>query len=186
MRSRHKVVLASALLALGSIAATACGQTPNQAATTTEAEAPGAALQWSSPPTMEIDPSKSYEAVFKAEIGDIRVRLFPDQAPVTVTTSSFLPGRATTTTPRSTVSCPVSWPRVAIPLARAQAGQAIPLKMSSTRISRSTGQAYWQWPTVGQIPTEVSSSSRTPQRLTLTAFTPSSARLLKVLKSSTA
>ena len=90
MRSRHKVVLALPLLALGSIAVAACGQTPNQAATTTEAEAPGAALQWSSPPTMEIAPSESYEAVFKTEIGDIRVRLFPDQAPVTVNNFVFL------------------------------------------------------------------------------------------------
>ncbi|MCH8875475.1 MAG: peptidylprolyl isomerase [Chloroflexi bacterium] len=39
---------------------------------------------------MEIDPSKSYEAVFVTEIGDIRVRLFADQAPVTVNNFVFL------------------------------------------------------------------------------------------------
>jgi len=87
---RHKVVLASALLALGSIAVPACGSAPNRAAATIEAEVPGADLQWSSPPTMQIDPSKSYEAVFKTEIGDISVRLFPDQAPVTVNNFVFL------------------------------------------------------------------------------------------------
>jgi cyclophilin family peptidyl-prolyl cis-trans isomerase len=39
---------------------------------------------------MEIDPSKSYEAVFMTEIGDFRVRLFPDQAPMTVNNFVFL------------------------------------------------------------------------------------------------
>jgi cyclophilin family peptidyl-prolyl cis-trans isomerase len=39
---------------------------------------------------MEIDPSKSYEAVFVTEIGDFRVRLYPDQAPVTVNNFVFL------------------------------------------------------------------------------------------------
>jgi cyclophilin family peptidyl-prolyl cis-trans isomerase len=39
---------------------------------------------------MQIDPSGSYEAVFKTELGDIRVRLFADQAPVTVNNFVFL------------------------------------------------------------------------------------------------
>jgi peptidylprolyl isomerase/peptidyl-prolyl cis-trans isomerase B (cyclophilin B) len=39
---------------------------------------------------MQIDPSKSYEAVFKTEIGDFTVRLFPEQAPVTVNNFVFL------------------------------------------------------------------------------------------------
>ena len=39
---------------------------------------------------MQIDPSRSYEAVFKTELGDIRVRLFADQAPVTVNNFVFL------------------------------------------------------------------------------------------------
>jgi len=87
---RHKAVLALALLALGSIVVTACGSAPNGAAATTEVEVPGAALQWSSPPTMQIDPSRSYEAVFKTGLGEIRVRLFADQAPVTVNNFVFL------------------------------------------------------------------------------------------------
>jgi cyclophilin family peptidyl-prolyl cis-trans isomerase len=90
MMNRHKVVLALALLALGSIGVTACGSAPNEGAATTGGEPAGAALQWSSPPAMEIDPSKSYEALFKTEIGDIRVRLFPHQAPVTVNNFVFL------------------------------------------------------------------------------------------------
>ncbi|HEX9755392.1 MAG TPA: hypothetical protein VGA42_06775, partial [Gemmatimonadales bacterium] len=37
-----------------------------------------AALQWSSPPAMQIDPAKSYEAVFTTVIGAFRVKLFAD------------------------------------------------------------------------------------------------------------
>jgi len=87
---RHKVVPALALLALGSIMVTACGSAQDGAAATTEAEVPGAALQWSSPPPMQIDPSRSYEAVFTTELGEIRVRLFADQAPMTVNNFVFL------------------------------------------------------------------------------------------------
>lgn len=50
----------------------------------------GEALQWSAPPPMEIDPSKSYEAVFTTEAGEFRVRLFPEQAPLTVNNFVFL------------------------------------------------------------------------------------------------
>jgi cyclophilin family peptidyl-prolyl cis-trans isomerase len=90
MMHRHKVVLAVALLALGSIAVPACGSAPNKAAAPTGVESAGAALQWSSPPTMQIDPSKAYEAVLKTGDGDIRVRLFADQAPQTVNNFVFL------------------------------------------------------------------------------------------------
>ncbi len=90
MVCRHNRALGLALLVIGSIAITACGRAPNGPASTTEDEVAGAALQWSSPPTMQIDPSKSYEAVFKTENGDIRVRLFADQAPATVNNFVFL------------------------------------------------------------------------------------------------
>jgi len=87
---RHSVVLALAFFALIPIAVTACGSPPNEAAATTEAGVDEAALQWSSPPLMQIDPSKFYEAVFKTELGDFRVRLFPEQAPITVNNFVFL------------------------------------------------------------------------------------------------
>ncbi len=90
MMHRHSVVLALAFFALIPIAVTGCGSTPNETAATTEAGVDEAALQWSSPPLMQIDPSKSYEAVFKTELGDFRVRLFPDQAPITVNNFVFL------------------------------------------------------------------------------------------------
>jgi peptidylprolyl isomerase/peptidyl-prolyl cis-trans isomerase B (cyclophilin B) len=71
--------------------ATATPQTdaPSLPASSEPPEA-GSALQWSSPPPMQIDPSKSYEAVFKTEVGDFRVRLFPEQAPATVNNFVFL------------------------------------------------------------------------------------------------
>ena len=90
MMHRDNVVLALTLFALCPIAVTACGSPPNGAAATTEAEVHEAALQWSSPPPMQIDPSKSYEAVFKTEVGDFRVRLFADRAPITVNNFVFL------------------------------------------------------------------------------------------------
>jgi cyclophilin family peptidyl-prolyl cis-trans isomerase len=53
---------------------------------------PGASsqLQWSSPPAMEIDPGKSYQAVFDTEAGQFTVRLFADKAPLTVNNFVFL------------------------------------------------------------------------------------------------
>ena len=92
---RHGRVLAFGVISIGLMVVTACGSATIEtvAAPPTAppaAEEAGAALQWSSPPTMEIDPSKSYEAVFVTEIGDIRVRLFADQAPVTVNNFVFL------------------------------------------------------------------------------------------------
>jgi len=90
MMHRHSAVLALAFFALCPIAVTACGSTPDEAAATTETEVQEAALQWSSPPLMQIDPSKFYEAVFKTELGDFRVRLFPEQAPITVNNFVFL------------------------------------------------------------------------------------------------
>ena len=95
MVNRQRRVLALGFAAIGFVAVTACGSATTDTAGTpptppAEAEEGGAALQWSSPPTMQIDPSKSYEAVFKTKIGDFRVRLFPEQAPVTVNNFVFL------------------------------------------------------------------------------------------------
>ena len=46
--------------------------------------------QWSSPPQMQIDTSKTYTATFKTEHGDIVVDLFTDKAPITVNNFVFL------------------------------------------------------------------------------------------------
>ena len=60
-------------------------------------ERPLAALQpeervdyYSSPPEMIIDPTKEYEAIITTENGDIRLKLFPEEAPMTVNNFVFL------------------------------------------------------------------------------------------------
>ena len=95
MENRQIRGLTIGFLALGLLAVSACGSATTDTAATPppasmEAEEGGAALQWSSPPAMQIDPAKSYEAVFTTEIGEFRVRLFPEQAPVTVNNFVFL------------------------------------------------------------------------------------------------
>jgi cyclophilin family peptidyl-prolyl cis-trans isomerase len=46
--------------------------------------------QWSKPPTMTIDPKKSYTATFKTDKGDIVIQLHADKAPNTVNNFVFL------------------------------------------------------------------------------------------------
>jgi cyclophilin family peptidyl-prolyl cis-trans isomerase len=48
------------------------------------------AKQYSSPPKMQIDTNKNYEAVFHTQRGDFTVELFAKQAPVTVNNFVFL------------------------------------------------------------------------------------------------
>jgi peptidylprolyl isomerase/peptidyl-prolyl cis-trans isomerase B (cyclophilin B) len=48
------------------------------------------AKQWTAPPTMIIDPKKTYHATFKTEKGDIKIKLFADKAPKTVNNLVFL------------------------------------------------------------------------------------------------
>jgi cyclophilin family peptidyl-prolyl cis-trans isomerase len=95
MKDRQRRVLALGLAALGLMVVTACGSATRETAAEPPAAPPaaeegGAALQWSSPPPMGIDPSKAYAAVFVTDVGDFKVRLFPDQAPVTVNNFVFL------------------------------------------------------------------------------------------------
>ena len=94
MKNRQGRVLVFGLAPIGLMVVAACGSATTDivaappTAPVTEEDA--AALQWSSPPTMEIDPSQSYEAVFRTEIGEFRVRLLADQAPMTVNNFVFL------------------------------------------------------------------------------------------------
>jgi len=46
--------------------------------------------QYDRPPTMQIDPSKQYQAILRTEKGDIQVELFAAQAPKTVNNFVFL------------------------------------------------------------------------------------------------
>ncbi len=47
-------------------------------------------LQWSQPPTLEIDPKKSYSAILNTDKGNITVKLFADKVPLTVNNFVFL------------------------------------------------------------------------------------------------
>ena len=49
-----------------------------------------AVKQWSQPPAMTINPTKTYYAIFRTAKGDIRVQLFADKAPNTVNNFVFL------------------------------------------------------------------------------------------------
>ena len=48
------------------------------------------AKQYSAPPEMQIDPKKTYKAIFHTDKGDITVDLFAAQAPATVNNFVFL------------------------------------------------------------------------------------------------
>jgi peptidyl-prolyl cis-trans isomerase B (cyclophilin B) len=50
------------------------------------------AKKYNSPPAMQIDPNKPYEATFHTSRGDFTVELFARQAPVTVNNFVFLAG----------------------------------------------------------------------------------------------
>lgn len=89
MLQRHKVLLTPAWVALGWLVLTGCGPAAGGTATA-EANEGGAARLWASPPTMQIDLSKSYQAILTTELGEIRVQLFADQTPVTVNNFVFL------------------------------------------------------------------------------------------------
>lgn len=95
MRLRKARALAIGFIPVGMMVLTSCGTAASEiiAAPTTApsaTEGGGTALQWSSPPAMVIDPSKTYEAVFVTEIGELRVRLYASQAPMTVNNFVFL------------------------------------------------------------------------------------------------
>lgn len=47
-------------------------------------------MQWSNPPAMSINQNKEYLATIKTNFGDISVRLFPKEAPITVNNFVFL------------------------------------------------------------------------------------------------
>jgi cyclophilin family peptidyl-prolyl cis-trans isomerase len=46
--------------------------------------------QWTSQPTMTVDPKLTYKATFETELGDIVVKLFVDKTPATVNNFVFL------------------------------------------------------------------------------------------------
>ena len=47
-------------------------------------------MQFSSPPSMSIDPTQSYSATIKTDLGDIVIDLWADKVPTTVNNFVFL------------------------------------------------------------------------------------------------
>jgi cyclophilin family peptidyl-prolyl cis-trans isomerase len=50
-------------------------------------------MQWTEPPAMAIDPKKGYEATIATNFGEIKVQLFPEDAPLAVNNFVFLAGQ---------------------------------------------------------------------------------------------
>lgn len=88
MRNHSVRVLALGVIGIGLMGVAGCQSAPSTAPP--EAEGGESVLQWSSPPEMEIDPLKTYEAVFTTAKGEFRVRLLAEQAPMTVNNFVFL------------------------------------------------------------------------------------------------
>jgi len=66
----------------------ACG--PQMGTTNKRDDTPGSEKRWSSPPEMQIDPDKIYEATIETERGNIVLELYPQHAPITVNNFVFL------------------------------------------------------------------------------------------------
>jgi cyclophilin family peptidyl-prolyl cis-trans isomerase len=65
----------------------ACGK---PAGGTSSNTTPGALKQWSTPPAMQIDTSKTYFATVDTTLGTFKIQLFADEAPETVNNFVFL------------------------------------------------------------------------------------------------
>jgi cyclophilin family peptidyl-prolyl cis-trans isomerase len=47
-------------------------------------------MQWKTPPSMSVDPQKSYTAILQTDLGEIVIQLFADKVPLTVNNFVFL------------------------------------------------------------------------------------------------
>ena len=86
IRLTRPITLGIAVASLAMVAA--CG--PAQGEPDAAPQQPASGLQWSSPPSMQLGSSTSYQAVFTTEAGEFTVELFADRVPVTVNNFVFL------------------------------------------------------------------------------------------------
>lgn len=68
----------------------ASNQSSNQSASNSATASQTAPMQWSSPPPMQIDVNKQYDAVVHTNYGDFTIQLFAKSAPHTVNNFVFL------------------------------------------------------------------------------------------------
>ncbi len=83
------------MLLMSAVVITACSQpTASQPAggntVTPPSKTPGVPLQWSTPPAMTIDQSKTYTAVVDTTLGSFTIQLFPTESPKAVNNFVFL------------------------------------------------------------------------------------------------
>ena len=83
------------MLLMSTVLFTACtrpseGTSPSPAPSAT----PGAPKQWSTPPAMQIDTSKTYFATVDTTLGTFKIQLFTDESPKTVNNFVFLSQQA--------------------------------------------------------------------------------------------
>lgn len=88
---KFNIVLLSGLLI---VLLAGCATKAPTAPQTTQPGQPGQpavqAKTWSSEPTMQIDPKKPYHAIIHTNLGDVSIKLFPEDAPKTVNNFIFL------------------------------------------------------------------------------------------------
>ncbi|HZK55081.1 MAG TPA: peptidylprolyl isomerase [Desulfosporosinus sp.] len=85
---KFNIVMLSALL---TVLLAGCATKAPVAPQTTQPSQPGVqGKTWSSEPTMQIDANKPYHAIIHTNLGDISLKLFPEDAPKTVNNFIFL------------------------------------------------------------------------------------------------
>lgn len=85
-----KLFLLLIALLMMSIGGCASSQTQDKQNQSTQPTQPAQVKTWSSPPTMQIDKNKPYRAVIHTNLGDISIKLYPEDAPNTVNNFIFL------------------------------------------------------------------------------------------------
>ncbi len=88
MNNTTKIIFAGAFIAIGGTAIYMTMDKPRESAPTEQPEP--LTRQWSNPPEMAIDSSKTYVAAITTTKGTMKVKLFADETPVAVNNFIFL------------------------------------------------------------------------------------------------
>ena len=155
------------MLLLCTLGMSACTSIPQNTEDSQEAEEGAAAAlaladrigMYSAAPDMAIDPDNEYHAIFKTEKGDMRIRLFTQDAPVTVNNFVFLARDGFYNDTHFHRVLENFMAQAEIPAEAALAAQATSFKMRSLPAFNLIAPAFWPWQMLGQTRTAASSSS---------------------------